>query len=471
MVIARTVDALWELCVLLGREWMRWAPYRGSSGLWLNSGNGQFRARCRALVVCMVAISAVFMAASPAVADPTNDDKKRADQKVQETNSALENATAKAQQAWADFASANEQLPTAQQAAAEAKGQVIAAQVQAGEAQRKADTAKHDMDSAQSAYDKADQQVQSTRRKFDTFVRTSYEESRYLTSSLVLAAKNPDQAVDAVEYVHAVSAVKQDQVTGMKAARLRAGEQRATVAEQKKQADQANANAHNALAEAQQRSTAADTAQQHVTDLANQKQNAYNVAQQEKDASQRQYEDSVAASNQIEQQLKAAAAQQEQQQRQQQQPAPRAVPAPRGNPPPAAHSSSGFIMPVVGSKSSDFGWRFDPYYHKWQLHAGTDLAAPTGTPIWAAAAGRVVTAGWVSGYGNYTCIIHPGMSSPGRSISTCYGHQSQLLVSVGQNVSQGQVIGKVGMTGAATGPHLHFEVRVNGAPTEPLNWL
>ena len=82
-----------------------------------------------------------------------------------------------------------------------------------------------------------------------------------------------------------------------------------------------------------------------------------------------------------------------------------------------------------------------------------------------------MTAGWVSGYGNYTCILHPGMSSPGRSISTCYGHQSKLLVSVGQYVSQGQVIGRVGMTGAATGPHLHFEVRVNGSPTQPLNWL
>ena len=350
------MNALWELCVLLGREWMRWAPYRESNASWLNGYDGQFRARCRVLVICAAVISALLMAVSPAVADPTNDDKNRADQQVQETNSALENATAKAQQAWADFSTANQQLPAAEQAAAEAKGQVIAAQVQASEAQRKADTAKRDMDSAQSAYEKADQQVKSTRRKFDTFVRNSYEESSYLTSSLVLAAKNPDQAVDAVEYVHAVSAVKQDQVTSMKAARLSAGEQRATVTEQKKQADQANANAHNALAEAQQRSTAADAAQQRVTDLANQKQNAYNVAQQEKDASQHQYEESVAASNQIEQQLRAAAAQQEQER--QQQPAPRPDPAPsRGNSPPAAHSSSGFIMPVVGTKSSDFGWR------------------------------------------------------------------------------------------------------------------
>ena len=104
-------------------------------------------------------------------------------------------------------------------------------------------------------------------------------------------------------------------------------------------------------------------------------------------------------------------------------------------------------------------------------HAGVDIAAAGGTPIRAAAAGRVVRAGWAGGYGNYTCISH-GLYQPGvTALATCYGHQSKILVHVGERVSRGQVIGRVGETGAATGYHLHFEVRINGTAVQPLNWL
>jgi murein DD-endopeptidase MepM/ murein hydrolase activator NlpD len=126
-------------------------------------------------------------------------------------------------------------------------------------------------------------------------------------------------------------------------------------------------------------------------------------------------------------------------------------------------------MPVRGVKTSNFGMRYDPYYHVWQLHAGVDFAAPGGTPIYAAGPGRVVRTGWAGGYGNYTCIYH-GLYR-GHGISTCYGHQSRILVHVGQTVSRGQLIGLVGTTGASTGYHLHFEVRVDGTPVQPLDWL
>ncbi|HKS99300.1 MAG TPA: M23 family metallopeptidase, partial [Rugosimonospora sp.] len=129
-----------------------------------------------------------------------------------------------------------------------------------------------------------------------------------------------------------------------------------------------------------------------------------------------------------------------------------------------------FLTPVRGAyKSSGFGMRYDPYYHVWQLHAGVDLAAPGGTPIYAAGPGQVVRAGWAGGYGNYTCIYH-GLYH-GQGLDTCYGHQSRILVHVGQVVGRGQLIGLVGQTGAATGYHLHFEVRLDGVPVQPLNWL
>jgi murein DD-endopeptidase MepM/ murein hydrolase activator NlpD len=120
-----------------------------------------------------------------------------------------------------------------------------------------------------------------------------------------------------------------------------------------------------------------------------------------------------------------------------------------------------FIWPVNGPITSPFCER-----RAWEsCHPGIDIGVPAGTPIRAAGTGSVVIAGWVSGYGNYTCIDHGG------GVSTCYGHQSAIHVSVGQHVAQGQVIGLVGCTGLCFGDHLHFEVRINGAVTNPLNYL
>jgi murein DD-endopeptidase MepM/ murein hydrolase activator NlpD len=126
---------------------------------------------------------------------------------------------------------------------------------------------------------------------------------------------------------------------------------------------------------------------------------------------------------------------------------------------PVKHGTGRFIYPMNGTFTSPFGMRWG------RLHAGIDIAAPIGTPIRAADGGRVAIAGVVSGYGNYTCIQH------GSGLSTCYGHQSSIGVSVGQTVKQGQVIGLCGNTGHSTGPHLHFEVRMNGNPVNPMNYL
>ena len=126
---------------------------------------------------------------------------------------------------------------------------------------------------------------------------------------------------------------------------------------------------------------------------------------------------------------------------------------------PIKQGSGALIWPASGSISSPFGMRWG------RLHAGVDIPLAEGTPLRAADSGTVAIAGWVGGYGNYTCIQHSG------SLSTCYGHQSSIGVSVGQSVSQGQVIGNSGNTGNSTGPHLHFEVRINGNPVDPLGYL
>jgi murein DD-endopeptidase MepM/ murein hydrolase activator NlpD len=126
---------------------------------------------------------------------------------------------------------------------------------------------------------------------------------------------------------------------------------------------------------------------------------------------------------------------------------------------PSQPSSSGFIWPVSGPVVSGFGMRWG------RMHEGIDIAAPSGTPIRAAAAGTVIYAGWMSGYGNLVVVDHGG------GIATAYAHQSSIGAGVAAHVVQGQVIGYVGCTGHCYGPHLHFEVRVNGSPVDPLGYL
>jgi murein DD-endopeptidase MepM/ murein hydrolase activator NlpD len=122
-------------------------------------------------------------------------------------------------------------------------------------------------------------------------------------------------------------------------------------------------------------------------------------------------------------------------------------------------SASGLVWPVSGPITSPFGWRWG------RMHQGIDIGASTGTPIQAAAAGTVIYCGWEVGYGNLVVLDYGG------NLATAYAHQSAIAVTCGQNVSQSETIGNVGCTGHCTGPHLHFEVRINGDPVDPLGYL
>jgi murein DD-endopeptidase MepM/ murein hydrolase activator NlpD len=128
-------------------------------------------------------------------------------------------------------------------------------------------------------------------------------------------------------------------------------------------------------------------------------------------------------------------------------------------------SNYGFQWPVAGVLTSEYGYRIHPVYGTRKLHSGLDVSAPQGTNISAAASGVVLSAGVRGGYGNCVIIDH------GDGVSTLYGHMSRINLSAGQTVARGDSVGLVGQTGTATGNHLHFEVRVNGEPTNPRPYL
>ena len=135
------------------------------------------------------------------------------------------------------------------------------------------------------------------------------------------------------------------------------------------------------------------------------------------------------------------------------------APAPTYSSPSRTPSAAGFIWPVHGVVTSGYGWRWG------RMHEGIDIAVGSGTPVVSAAAGTVIVAGWLGGYGNLVVVDH------GNGIATAYGHNSTVTVGTGQYVAQGQLIAYSGNTGNSTGPHVHFEVRINGAAVDPFGYL
>lgn len=137
------------------------------------------------------------------------------------------------------------------------------------------------------------------------------------------------------------------------------------------------------------------------------------------------------------------------------------------------HSFGGGAVgwPCTGRITSPFGYRIHPITHTRRLHTGIDIGVPTGTPIHAAADGKVITSQYNKSYGYYVAIDHGILSDGKTHLTTLYAHNSKLVAPVGKMVKKGDVVAYSGSTGDSTGPHCHFEVRVNGVPQNPMGWL
>ena len=132
-------------------------------------------------------------------------------------------------------------------------------------------------------------------------------------------------------------------------------------------------------------------------------------------------------------------------------------------------TSTGFIRPISGPITSPFGYRIHPIFKSRIFHSGIDIGGPNGGAIKASNDGKVIYSGWYGGYGKVVILDHGVVN--GQPITTLYAHMSSIAVSNGVMVKKGQTLGREGSTGYSTGPHCHFEVRVNGKPVNPLNYV
>ncbi|WP_433051757.1 peptidoglycan DD-metalloendopeptidase family protein [Dactylosporangium sp. CS-033363] len=414
-------------------------------------------------------VGVVLMLLGPGTAARADagDDKARLDKQLQETQATLEAATDKAQQAAADHDRAQAALPGAQQGLDDAKGRVIAADAAVRQAERDRTAADAAAEVADAGYAEAKRQVDKARQDVSVFVAATYKGGGFAMVNSVLDSGGPTDLALRIEYLNQVAMANQAAVDELTAARMDAKKHSAVAELALRRAQETADAARRSLDESQAAQAGAEKAAADVQTLLDQSAKAEATANQERGAVLARYDALKQESDRVAEQLRAEA----------QAEARRARKSTGGtnakNAPPntviGPKVGAFLLMPVHGWKSSNFGMRFDPVYKVYQLHAGVDIAAGGGQPIVAAADGVVVRAGPSGGNGNYTCISH-GLYQ-GKGLATCYAHQSAILVKVGEHVSRGELIGRVGTTGASTGYHLHFEVRLNGSPVQPLTWL
>ncbi|GAB7048242.1 peptidoglycan DD-metalloendopeptidase family protein [Catenuloplanes indicus] len=395
--------------------------------------------------------------AARSAADP-RDDQRRIEREVAKAAAILEGATDRARAAARSLAAASAGLPPAQARAEQARGRVAAAQAAADTAKRKADTARAAQDAATNRSAQAERDVSAARDKLGDLAAASFKGGNIGTLNVLIDA-NPTTFADRLGYVDRVLDTQRGALTRVVNARGAARDAQNAATTARRAADAAHADAATKLADARTAQRVAEDAVAAVQSLTDQRRAALGIAQQERSASLARYRDARAAESRVAAEVRAWENRRRAARRG----------ATNGGGSTRMRSDARLLMPVRGWKSSNFGWRFDPYYKVWQLHTGVDIAAGGGQPIWAADDGEVIRAGWANGYGNFTCVAHGDLA--GQGVSTCYGHQSRILVHRGQRVRRGQLIGRVGTTGASTGYHLHFEVRLDGTPKQPLNWL
>lgn len=376
-----------------------------------------------------------------------DDDAGKAKRAVDRAEAVLEAATARARAAARQLEVATAAMPAAQKRVDTSRGAVAAAVAAANTAGRQADAARASYHEVAADYEQAENAFQSARDRVDEIAKASYMGSSFSRINVLAGSSGPADIMDRLSIVDQLMRTQKQDVDRLLDARVaaRTAQDRAGLA--KRKAEEAEAEARGKLNAAKQAQTAAMQARAALAKLTMTRQAALKTANAQRSAVLERYRDAVAEEQRIRAALRGWA-----------------MKSGTGR-----YAGGKLQMPVDGWKTSDFGERYDPYYRVYQLHAGTDFAAGGGTPIHAAADGKVIRAGWAGGYGNYTCISHGKLG--GRWFQTCYGHQSAILVQVGDHVLRGEVIGRVGTTGASTGNHLHFETRFDGVPRNPLEYL
>ncbi|GAA0957745.1 hypothetical protein GCM10009554_68890 [Kribbella koreensis] len=431
---------------------------------------------------CVVlSMSAGALAVVPsAQADPPDPaaKKKQLDSQINESRADLKESTDQVAQSVAAYNQAETQYKAVQIRYAVAQGKLAAAkaadQVAAGklrEAEAALQTAIADVDDGELA-------IYKQRRLAGRAAQSAFQQQNSLVGlSIVLQGASPADVANGIQVQRNVFGIQSNTITRLNDAQAQLANKRAKLVAAEKAVSAQRAEAAQTVKDvtALTLQVAADKAE--AARLAQAKLTTYQAAQRDKNADLAQYNSLVAERNRVQRILvarakaerEAAARRKAARQKAEREKARKEHRPPRSIPDDPPDNSSGLSYPINTYITSPFGMRFHPILHIWKLHDGTDFGAGCGTPIHAAASGRVTDKYYNGGYGNRLFVSHGVID--GSSITTVYNHLSKYNVHVGQRVKKGQVIGYVGTTGYSTGCHLHFMVYQDGNVVNPMKWL
>lgn len=365
------------------------------------------------------------------------------DQRVAAAFDALSKASAAAAQAAKDLKAAQSKLPAARKALEEANALEAKARSEYKTAQINADVAKAAYGAALARLASKQAEIVILQKKVDQFARTIYQQGQTTQLGIILNSTSPTDLTLRLEAIRAISQANAQDLVELEEAKIQLAIE-ADDAEQKRiEADRLEALAADALAIADAAADKAAKAKAEVDELIRQEAVALAAAEADRQRVKSQYDELRA------EQLRVSGVSKK-------------VSKGSGDP----QATGPLSWPLPGRKAGGgVGPRIHPVYRYQSCHTGVDVSAPTGTPIQAAGSGVVITARWSNAYGNMLMIDHGG------GLVTMYAHLTSFAVGNGAGVGNGQVIGYVGSTGWSTGPHLHFEVHVNGVPHNPMGWF
>lgn len=380
----------------------------------------------------------------PALADDINED-------VADASDDLARADAKVEAAIQRLNAAQQQLPGARQELAAAQSELTQAQQRKAAADVKVAEAIAKVTRAKQQIAETEQQIAFLEQRIGQMAREVYQAGGVNSEmEVLLDSDDPGDFASRLETLRSIAQGNNNTLTDLDAAKARLNVRLASLRLLEDEAEKAQAEAQKEVDAAAAAKAKADAAKLKIDELVAGRVSALRDAKERKQSVRRQYEQLKAEQDRIAAIARAAAA--------------KAVSGTSGVP--ANIGPSGLAWPVTGAPVvQNVGPRIHPVYGYRSCHTGTDISAGQGAPIQAAADGVVVSIENGGPYGLHTVIQH------GSGVSTMYAHQAGTSVSVGDKVKRGQVIGSVGSTGWVTGPHLHFEVHVNGTPYNPMGWF
>ncbi|HWH31199.1 MAG TPA: M23 family metallopeptidase [Egibacteraceae bacterium] len=415
-------------------------------------------------------------AAAVQVAAPRTQSLEELRLREREAAGDLENSSQQVQAAGAALRAVEQQLPGARRAVAEAKGELAGARAKAAAATAEVRRAEAEAAAAAREVERASSKVEEGRAEVGRLARRTYQRGRLSDLRDVMEAGEPQDALLRAGMLRSVFRTQNDSLSRLTADRLALAGTRADLAADERALEQARAEAERVAARAREVAVRAEQAARKVEDLAAQRKAVLAQAEKHRAEDLQDYREAQAASAALAERIRKAAAKAAaeraaaERRRKAAEEAERKKRERAGQKPSRSEPRSDrMLWPAPGRLTSRYGYRTHPIYGDRRFHAGIDIGGGLGARVSASDGGYVTYAGYASGYGTLVVISHGTVG--GRDLSTAYAHMGELTVREGQTVTKGQKVGEIGNEGNSTGPHLHFEVRLNGDPVDPLDYV